>query len=88
MILELLLFERLDLLVERISFYKLDLDKFNGSNDFILLKVVMKTFFVQQSCAAALESDAKLPKEKMAYMKAHNVIMLCMIDEVLHDIVD
>ena len=55
------------------STHKLDLEKFNGSNDLASWKVKMKALLVQQGCAAALEREAKLPKD-MASEKKVDII--------------
>ena len=73
---------------------RFELEKFNGSNDFTLWKVKMKALLVQQGCAAALEGEAKLPKDmtdavkKDILTKAHSAILLSVTDEVLREIVD
>lgn len=54
----------------------------------------MKALFGSTGCATTLERDGKLPNEMMTYTKsdilekAHIAILLCLIDEALHKVVD
>ena len=74
------------------SSYKFDIDKFNGSNDFTLWELKMKAILVHQGCAAALEGANQLPAtmtddvKNLMLEKAHSLILLSLIDEVLREV--
>ncbi|GKG00572.1 hypothetical protein Tco_0302262, partial [Tanacetum coccineum] len=75
------------------SSHKFDLEKFNGSNNFMLWKVKMRALLVQQGCAVALEGEDKFPNDtkeevkKEIMAKAHSLILLLVTDEVLREVV-
>ncbi|GJR57072.1 retrovirus-related pol polyprotein from transposon TNT 1-94 [Tanacetum coccineum] len=75
----------------QMSSRKFDLEKFNGSNNFMLWKVKMRALLVQQGCAVALEGEDKFPNDtkeevkKEIMAKAHSLILLLVTDEVLRE---
>ena len=79
---------------KKMSSYKFDIEKFNGSNDFTLWKLKMKAILVQQKCEEAIEGEEKLPVELTAAQKAeavkraHSAILLSLADEVLREVAD
>ena len=79
---------------KKMSSYKFDIEKFNGSNDFTLWKLKMKVILVQQKCEEAIEGEEKLPVELTvaqkaeAVKRAHSAILLSLADEVLMEVAD
>ena len=79
---------------KKMSSYKFDIEKFNGSNDFTLWKLKMKAILVQQKCEEAIEGEEKLSIELTvaqkaeAVKRAHSTIPLSLVDEVLREVAD
>ena len=73
--------------------FKFEIEKFNGSNNFELWKVKMRDMLVQQGVAKALVGKTKKPydmsneDQNEIDEKALNVIRLCLVDDVLFNIV-
>ena len=79
---------------------RVDLEKFNGDNDFYLWSLKMRAILIQQGLDSALEDgeDQMAKKEKVEGSssfgtdqriinnKAHNTIILHLSNEVLRDV--
>ena len=72
---------------------KWDIERFTRDNDFGLCKVKMEAVLIQQKCEKALNGEGVLPvtmsqAEKTDMVdKARSVIVLCLVDKVLRDVV-
>jgi len=72
---------------------KWDIEKFTRDNDFGLWKVKMEAVLIQQKCEKALKGEGALPvtmsrAEKTEMVdKAKSVIVLCLGDNVLREVV-
>ena len=73
--------------------FKFEIEKFNGSNNFDLWKVKMRDMLIQQGVAKALVGKAKKPYDMSNEdyneidEKTLSVIRLCLVDDVLFNIV-
>ena len=82
------------LLMEKVQSCKFEVDKFNGKNRFALWKLKMWDLLVQQGLKKALAGKSKKPasmKDKDwedLDARALNTIFLCLVDEVLFNIVE
>nr|GEV29394.1 retrovirus-related Pol polyprotein from transposon TNT 1-94 [Tanacetum cinerariifolium] len=68
---------------------KFDIEKFDGTNDFALWKVKMKTLLEQQRLAAALEelpASTIVAYDNVIQKKAFSALILCLVDRVLREI--
>lgn len=72
---------------------RFEAEKFTGDNDFGLWRVKMRAMLVQQGLGAVLTSETKVLDEKETLKreemmaKAHSVIVLCLGDKVLREVV-
>ena len=71
---------------------KFEVEKFDGRNDFNLWRVKMRALLVQQGLSKSLKGIEALPttmynEENDELMeKAHSTILLCLGNEVLHEV--
>ena len=72
---------------------KLEVEKFDGKNDFSLWCVKIRALLVQQGLSKALKRKEALPttmfdeENDELKEKAHSVILLCLGNKVFHEVV-
>ncbi|GKA36359.1 retrovirus-related pol polyprotein from transposon TNT 1-94 [Tanacetum coccineum] len=76
------------------SIAKFDVEKFNGSNDFVLWRVKMRCLLIQHGWEAALDpfpktmadTDKTAMLKTDVYKKAHSSLLLCLDNQVLREV--
>ncbi|GKB70506.1 retrovirus-related pol polyprotein from transposon TNT 1-94 [Tanacetum coccineum] len=71
------------------SITRLDIEKFNGKNDFGLWHIKMRALMVQQGCDVALETlpaDMEAGEKAALMKKAYITLILCLGDRVLREV--
>nr|GEW46299.1 zinc finger, CCHC-type [Tanacetum cinerariifolium] len=69
---------------------KFDIEKFDGTGDFGLRRVKMRTLLIQHGCEAALEvlpTDMEAQAKAEVNKKAHSVVILCLGNKVLREVI-
>nr|GEU98295.1 retrovirus-related Pol polyprotein from transposon TNT 1-94 [Tanacetum cinerariifolium] len=68
---------------------KFDIKRFNGTGDFGLWRIKMRTLLIQHGCEAALEvlpTDMEAQTKADLNKKAHSVVILCLGNKVLREV--
>ncbi|GKA24336.1 hypothetical protein Tco_0710369 [Tanacetum coccineum] len=68
---------------------KFDIEKFDGTGDFVLWRIKMRALLIQHGCEAALEvlpADMEAQTKAELNKKAHSVVILCLGNKVLREV--
>ncbi|GKD82323.1 hypothetical protein Tco_1349162 [Tanacetum coccineum] len=68
---------------------KFDIEKFNGTGNFGLWRIMMRALLIQHGCEAALEvlpTDMEAQTKAELNKKAHSVVILCLGNKVLREV--
>ncbi|GJU45143.1 zinc finger, CCHC-type containing protein [Tanacetum coccineum] len=71
------------------SITRVDIEKFDGNNDFGLWQIKMRSLMVQHGCDAALETlpaDMEAGEKAVLMKKSYNTLILCLGDRVLWEV--
>ncbi|GJY11449.1 retrotransposon protein, putative, ty1-copia subclass [Tanacetum coccineum] len=69
---------------------KFDIEKFDGTSDFGLWRIWMRTLLIQHGCEAALEvlpADMEAQTKARLNKKAHSAVILCLGNKVLKEVI-